>query len=143
VTDVRALTLQRPWGFAILRLAKDVENRSWSTRYRGPLLIHQGKTADPDAVYFPPLIAASDLVEQHDADRDAGGVVLGWVHLAGCHLERPGCCLSRWALPGVWHWTLDRPRPLAQPVTARGSQGLWAPSDDLLTAVRAAAHTPA
>jgi hypothetical protein len=142
VSTVRALTLQRPWGWAIMRLSKDVENRSWATNFRGPLLIHQGKQADPDATYFPPLVAAADLAGS-DPGADASGVILGWVHLTGCHQESVGCCPSRWAIPGVWHWTLERPRPLATPVTARGSQGLWTPSDDLLTAVRAAAHTPA
>jgi len=37
---IKALTIRQPWAFAILNLGKDVENRSWRTRHRGPLLIH-------------------------------------------------------------------------------------------------------
>jgi hypothetical protein len=40
VDSVKALTIRQPWAYAILRLGKDVENRSWRTHYRGPLLIH-------------------------------------------------------------------------------------------------------
>jgi hypothetical protein len=37
---VKVLTIRQPWAHAILHLGKDVENRSWRTRYRGLLLIH-------------------------------------------------------------------------------------------------------
>ena len=37
---VRALTIRQPWAWAVARGGKDVENRSWRTAYRGPLLIH-------------------------------------------------------------------------------------------------------
>lgn len=58
-TPVRALTLRGPWGWAITHAGKPVENRSWSTRYRGPLLIHQGQGTDPDAAaWFLPLTQA-------------------------------------------------------------------------------------
>lgn len=39
---IKALTIRQPWAHAIFHLGKDVENRSWRTRYRGPLLIHAG-----------------------------------------------------------------------------------------------------
>lgn len=37
------LSIRQPWAWAILNAGKDVENRSWTTRYRGPLLIHAAK----------------------------------------------------------------------------------------------------
>ncbi len=38
----RALTLWQPWASLIAIGAKTIETRSWSTAYRGPLLIHAG-----------------------------------------------------------------------------------------------------
>jgi hypothetical protein len=41
---MKAITVRHPWAHAIIHLGKDVENRSWSTNYRGPLLIHVAST---------------------------------------------------------------------------------------------------
>lgn len=38
-----ALSIRQPWADAILYAGKDVENRTWPTRYRGPVLIHAAK----------------------------------------------------------------------------------------------------
>lgn len=40
---MKALSIRQPWAWAILNLGKDVENRTWWTDYRGPVLIHAGK----------------------------------------------------------------------------------------------------
>ena len=36
---MKALSLRPHWAYAIFHLGKDIENRTWSTAYRGPLLI--------------------------------------------------------------------------------------------------------
>lgn len=41
--NARAITLQQPWASLVTIGAKTIETRSWSTRYRGPLLVHAGK----------------------------------------------------------------------------------------------------
>lgn len=38
-----ALSIRQPWAWLILHAGKDIENRDWPTKYRGPLLIHAGK----------------------------------------------------------------------------------------------------
>lgn len=38
-----ALSIRQPWAWMILHAGKDVENRSWTTHYRGPVLIHAAK----------------------------------------------------------------------------------------------------
>jgi hypothetical protein len=44
---MKILSIRQPWATLIVRGIKDIENRSWATRYRGPLLIHasQGPSA--------------------------------------------------------------------------------------------------
>ena len=41
-----ALSVRQPWAWAIVNGFKDVENRSWATAYRGPLLLHAGQQFD-------------------------------------------------------------------------------------------------
>lgn len=40
---MKALSIRQPWAWLIVNGHKDIENRSWSTRYRGPVLIHAAK----------------------------------------------------------------------------------------------------
>jgi hypothetical protein len=39
---MKALSIRQPWAWLIVNGIKPVENRTWSTKYRGPLLIHAG-----------------------------------------------------------------------------------------------------
>jgi hypothetical protein len=41
---MRALSVRPPWAWAIAHADKRIENWSWSTSYRGPLLIHASRT---------------------------------------------------------------------------------------------------
>lgn len=51
-----ALSIRQPWASLILKAGKDIENRSWSTKYRGRILVHasKGMTRDEheDAIDF-------------------------------------------------------------------------------------------
>lgn len=38
-----AISIRQPWAWLILYGGKDIENRSWPTRFRGPVLIHAAK----------------------------------------------------------------------------------------------------
>ena len=46
----RILSIHQPWAWLIVNGYKDIENRSWNTSYRGPLLIHAGKAIDRAAL---------------------------------------------------------------------------------------------
>lgn len=37
---MRALSIRQPWAWLIVHAGKDIENRSWTTKYRGSLLVH-------------------------------------------------------------------------------------------------------
>jgi hypothetical protein len=104
---MKALTVRQPWAHAILHLGKDVENRSWPTRYRGPLLIHAGLRVEPIQ-----LGVALPLPT---------GAVLGVVELVACVRDAP----SQWAMPNCWHWILRNPRALKRPIPWSGRLGLF------------------
>lgn len=44
-----ALSIMQPWAWLIVNGHKDVENRDWPTKFRGPIAIHAGKKVDDDA----------------------------------------------------------------------------------------------
>jgi ASCH domain len=43
---MKIISLRQPWASLIVHGFKDVENRTWSTRYRGPLIIDSSLRAD-------------------------------------------------------------------------------------------------
>ena len=69
---VKAVSLWQPWAYAITTLGKDVENRVWSTDYRGVLLIHASQRWDPRA-YAGLVEADLDLPPPEGLER--GGFV--------------------------------------------------------------------
>ena len=87
-----ALTIQQPYAHLIALpddddRAKRVENRNWSTNYRGPLAIHAGKGRDYMDEY--------DLKEFPDM---AFGAIVAVAHLAGCVELDPLSTVPPWAL---------------------------------------------
>jgi hypothetical protein len=49
VQFVKILSIRQPWAYLITRGSKDIENRSWPTKYRGPFLVHASLRVDKKA----------------------------------------------------------------------------------------------
>lgn len=116
---LRALSVRQPWAWCIVHGHKPVENRSWRTNYRGPLLIHAGQRFDVDGyrwiqAHFPDL-----LMPPRDAF-DRGGFV-------GCAelVDVVEAHTSPWFF-GPYGFVLERAEPLSfRP--ARGRLGIYGP----------------
>ena len=123
---MRALTIRQPWAAAITFADKRVENRTWPTTYRGPVLIHAGKTVDRR---HGPMVAAVVRGLQLDL-----GAVLAVARITGCH-EDDGEC-TPWSASGQFHHVLDEVTALPLPIPWKGAQGLWVPPTELMDMVR-------
>ncbi|MET7334352.1 hypothetical protein [Nonomuraea sp. NPDC005650] len=118
---MKMITIQQPWAALIVAGLKDVENRSWTTAYQGPLLIQAGIKIDPRG--FRRL---DELGLELDAPLHRG-VILGSVHLG----EITRSSDSPWARPYAQHWQLSDPQPVVRLLEARGQQGrLFDPPPD-------------
>ena len=49
---MKALSIQQPWAFLIVNGLKDIENRDWSTTFRGLIYVHAGKTLDTEGYAY-------------------------------------------------------------------------------------------
>lgn len=36
----KAISIRQPWAWAIINAGKDIENRNWATKFRGPVCLH-------------------------------------------------------------------------------------------------------
>ncbi|MCS4509172.1 ASCH domain-containing protein [Xylophilus ampelinus] len=87
---MKALSIRQPWAWLIVNGHKPVENRTWETLRRGPILIHAGQAmtrADhDDCIQFlasdPRIAHVIGLLPHRDA-YERGGIV-GRAQLVGC-----------------------------------------------------------
>lgn len=147
---MRALTLWQPWASLMAVGAKRWETRSWSTSYRGPVLIHAGHAKAPridDPRFTEEAIQALGVA---DWDTLPKGAVLAVADLVDVRqvsrldpfpAEHTVGSLYRETLFGDWSvgryaWRFDNVSRLDAPIEARGRQRLWVPSDAVIAAVR-------
>ena len=130
---MKALTVRQPWAWAIIHAGKDIENRSWTTSYRGPLSIHaSGREPDSDelATFFTVYEQATRQIindfdemvacAQYVRARLVYGSIIGAVGLVDVVRDSN----SPWAEDGAYHWRLRNPREISA-VRLRGQQGLY------------------
>lgn len=134
---MKAISLWQPWATLIAIRAKIYETRSWTTSYRGPLLIHAAKRFDtaqrqlchqePFARYL--IEAGYDLTS--DLPRGAYVAVVELVEICPTVLLRGRLGPDELAFgdysPGRFAWKMENVRIFPESVPARGYQGLWNP----------------
>lgn len=143
---MKALTICQPFAHLIMLHEghsghKRIENRSWPTKHRGPLLIHAGKSR-------------SWLQLNDDKTRDveynlavghmAFGAILGVVDVVDCfHIDDVGVAWLRWPwlahhrhIEGPYCWVLQNVHAFDVPVPFTGKQGLFYVPNDVVPEVR-------
>ena len=94
---MRILSIRQPWAYLIANGDKDIENRSWRTKYRGLFLIHASLALDRDGCRAQKLLAE---------DMETGGVV-GMAEIVDCVTYHP----SKW-FRGHYGFVLRKRRSL-------------------------------
>jgi hypothetical protein len=134
--DLKAISIQQPWAWLIVNGIKDIENRTWATRYRGPLLILASQKPCYDYAAVVKKLKKKGYPLPDSLDR--GGIV-GIVDLVDCVTHSR----STW-FQGPYGFVLENARTL--PYTPwKGKLGLFnVPQDaaQLEHAVAAPAHPP-
>lgn len=128
---MKALTICQPYAHLIVLGDKRVENRTWSTNYRGHLYIHAGKSRewlDEDdlkqypSISFGAVVAVATLVDcVLYSSVGKNDRVWSWL------LDHPHAS-------GPWCWVLDKVAAIG-PWPYRGAQGLFDIQDAALDAI--------
>jgi len=140
-----ALSVKRPWATSILLHGKDVENRGWSTHYRGWLAIHASNSFDPAGL--DPLYQLGYGPSEQERDWPRG--YLGAVRLldvcdgSACWSTSAfGVRTSRcgfWAVDGQKHWRLADPIVFPEPIVGRGQLSVYNVTGEIADKIREAA----
>ena len=148
---MRCLSVLQPWAWAIIHGPKCVENRSWPTKYRGPLLIHAGKSRslldgtapsdwiDRGGLKLPSFTAIGPKML-------AFGALIGQVELVECiELAKADELPAKqrdWLkghpfTEGPFCWIVKNPQAFPEPIAYRGQQSLFHVPTDALRAAAA------
>jgi hypothetical protein len=124
---MKTLSIRQPWAWLIVNGTKTVENRSWSTSYRGPLAIHAALTIEEWAVKNA-IAEYERLGDPLDAqeliDIRTTGAIVGVVDVVDCTKTPTDENDVEWHSPGMWAfvlrnaWTID-------PIPTKGRLGLF------------------
>jgi activating signal cointegrator 1 len=134
---VKTLSMTEPWGTLVARGAKQMETRSWSTAYRGPVAIHCARRMPEDLnalcqlPYFCEALPSNARNEQLPLDqRFPRGKVIA---IALLDEVQPTECVQPNAqerafgnyAPGRYAWIFSTVYQLRTPQPVRGTLGLW------------------
>lgn len=120
---LKAITIRQPWAHLVITGAKDIENRDWSTEYRGPVLIHASKTwSSKEIVSCRRFMEARGLGKPPEPGAAAAGAILGVAELVDCVEDHP----SPWFV-GKHGFVLRSPLAFERPIKMNGALGLWTP----------------
>jgi hypothetical protein len=112
---MKAISIRQPWASLIVAGVKPVENRSWRTRYRGPVLIHaSSRMTRPDfddAIRFLTrqfgAAAVTSWLPSYCYLREMRGGIIGRVVITDCVATHP----SKW-FTGPYAFVFADPEPM-------------------------------
>ncbi len=145
---MKVITLQDPWASLVRLNEKHIETRSWSTRYRGPLLIHASKKSDAKNLklaWNEPFYSAFLNAGNHRGITLYPGCIIAKCNLVDCQqitwsngIDLALCIKAQKEkvikdkefifgdyTAGRFAWMLEDIEPLEKPIPAKGRLGLW------------------
>ena len=140
--EMKALTVKQPWASLICEGVKDIENRTWQTKFRGRILIHSAASPVkglPCEVISDLQYASTFSKGKLNALNGVNGAIIGSVEIVDCVINHS----SIWAEQAViklkkdrefiketevpiYNWVLANPILFDKPIeNVKGKLSLW------------------
>ncbi len=151
---MKTITVKQPWASLIVEGLKDIENRTWSTKFRGRVLIHAGlenilkKIKYGESIQFLTNDQIKDATKTSERNLSIFGSILpvgaiiGSVEIVDCVINHPSIWAEHSAkketrknkagvifvdeieVP-VYNWVLANPIKFPEPIPAKGKLSFW------------------
>jgi len=147
---MKALSIKNPWGQLIASGIKDIENRTWRTKYRGRIYIHVSGKVVKDTNYTDAQMIAAlpamtlDFNNTKFPDVPAyfrTSAIIGEVDIVDCVLNHDSIWAEQMAFDVcpetglhilrrdqkyIWNWVLANPVLYDKPIeNVKGALSLW------------------
>jgi hypothetical protein len=100
---MKAISIKQPWASLIIEGLKPVENRTWKSNYRGPLLIHASKIFDQNNADYL-INHAPKLRKIIEESKNLRGGIIGKVEMVDCVKDHPS-----WWFQGPYGFVVKNP----------------------------------
>ena len=120
------LSVRQPWAWALLH-GKDVENRSWSHSYTGPVILHASSTLPNEDYFREDCDYVEEVTRLLMPDEIPIGAVIGVIEIQMIVSNS----VSPWAADGQYHWCTKPIIELPEPVVSKGALKLYWNRDKL------------
>jgi hypothetical protein len=123
---MKTISIKQPYACLICAGIKDIENRSWRTKFRGRILVHAGRTviqpefaiAGQSSIKEIRFAAAVNFVEENSL----AGAIIGSIEIIDCVCNHQ----SIWAEKDCYNWVLANPVLFKNPIlNVKGKLSFW------------------
>lgn len=130
---MKALSIKQPWAWAICNLPdefkKDIENRTWNTKYRGEFLVHASKGFDKEGYkrleYILYMLGYKDKIPSKD--EFIYGALVGKTEIVGVVQKDK----SRW-FEGTYGYKLTSSIAFKEPIPYKGQLNFFNVDDNVV-----------
>lgn len=136
---MKAITIKQPWAQLIVEGIKDIENRTWPTKFRGRVLIHAGMDKTLMNVIPSSFLSVDQIdliknVKFSPKEWDLYGVIIGSVEIVDCVINHPSCWAEKseitigamqMGVKPIYNWFLANPIKFPEPIPAKGKISFW------------------
>jgi hypothetical protein len=134
---MKALSIKQPWASLIAHGIKDIENRTWKTKYRGKIYIHACQNLPKDHWgLLNPLQyrkAMDFIIDNNDPVLQLGAII-GEVEIIDCVINHPSIWAEKTTLlepsleKTIYNWVLANPTLYDKPIlNVKGKLSFWEP----------------
>ncbi len=83
---MKAISIRQPWAWLVVNGQKDIENRTWATKYRGKVLVHAGghRVTKTEYEEFLERCRAARIKHFPAIDEFKRGGIVGSVEIVDC-----------------------------------------------------------
>ena len=143
---MKAITIKQPWASLICAGIKDIENRTWPTKYRGRVLVHAGMAKTKESwPYQEPIRAYLEALGNYtgipfsemkrgivDSCPLAFGAIIGSVEIVDCVINHTSIWAEKtdeeavdWDAKPTYNWVLAHPVRFPEPIPIKGRLSFW------------------
>lgn len=134
---MKAISIKQPWASLIAEGVKDIENRSWPTKFRGRVLIHASakgvckranyhkilKTEQWESLGVVPSLNMISSNYNYD-----NGAIIGSVEIVDCVINHSSVWAEKttqMSTENIYNWVLANPIKFPEPIPAKGKLSFW------------------
>lgn len=128
---MKCLSIRQPWASLIIENIKDIENRTWKTKFRGTVLVHT-------CAWYSQTPAGILTTEQwlyskdKEYDHRVYSAIIGTVDIIDCVINHKSIWAEKieypnWTeLPLIYNWVLANPVKFDEPIlNVKGKLSFW------------------